>query len=304
MTLQRKTQQLFAQQTTEWPLAQKNFSDLENVETKTFSLGEFDVKVQYNPARIASSGAKTDAKSIAQRPCFLCATNRPTQQTSLAWKDYEILANPFPILPEHYTIAKRAHVPQQILPVFADMLELAYELSELTVFYNGPQCGASAPDHLHFQAGSKHFLPLTSDYKRIKGTHATLLHTEDEAELFVLNNYQRTVYCIEAYSIYDAQVMFEQLYARLPKLDGNEPMMNIVCTYEDRKWYIYIMPRKAFRPWQYTAEPSQQLLISPATVEMSGIFITPIKEHFDRITKDDIIDIMTQVSLGEVIKTD
>ncbi len=288
---------LFNQQLSSWKLAHDNYADLKTVKTKTISFGDFDVKVQFNPARIVSSGAKVDAKSIAERKCFLCAANRPPEQKSVNFGDYEILVNPFPIFPEHFTIPRKEHVDQQIKPYFTDMLELAKALENYLVFYNGPRCGASAPDHMHFQAGTKDFLPLVNDYNRLKDTHTDLLVTTEKMQLFQMKNYARTVYCIESDNIISAKDSFEKLYSYFQTEDEVEPMMNIVCTFENGKWYTFVLPRKAFRPLQYTAEGEQQLLVSPATVEMCGVFISPVENHFERISKEDIESIFKQVTL-------
>lgn len=303
MKVNSKIKALFQEQLTNWPLARTNFEGLKTVQTKSFNFGDFDIKVQFNPARIVSSGAKVDAKTIAERKCFLCAANRPTEQNSVDFGDYEILVNPFPIFPEHFTIPRKEHVDQQILPYFTDMLELAKAMDDYLLFYNGPKCGASAPDHMHFQAGTKDFLPLVNDYKRLKNTHTDLLVTTEKMQLFQMKNYLRTVYCIESMDIDSAKDAFEKLYAFLTPLSSRrgdegeaEPLMNIVCWFENNKWYTFVLPRKAFRPWQYTAEGDKQLLVSPATVEMCGIFITPIESHFERITKKDIESIFEQVS--------
>lgn len=266
------------------------------VRTKSLNFGDFGVKVQFNPARMVSSGAKVDAKSIAERKCFLCAENRPAEQKSVEFGNYEILVNPFPILPEHFTIPHKEHIAQQIKPYFTDMLALAETMNDYLIFYNGPQCGASAPDHLHFQAGTKDF-PLINDYHKLKSRYVELLFNEVDSAFYRMINYSRTVYCIESYSFAAAHKSFNVLYSMLQKEPDVEPMMNIVCTYDAHKWYTFVLPRKAFRPWQYTAEGDQQLLISPATVEMCGIFITPVQSHFERITKEDIANIFQQVSL-------
>ncbi len=303
MKLNSEIKALLNSQIEDWELARTNFAGLKTVQTKSFSFGDFEVKVQFNPARIVSSGAKVDAKTIAERKCFLCGANRPTEQKAIDFGDYEILVNPFPIFPEHFTIPRKEHVDQQILPYFADMLELAKAMDDYLLFYNGPKCGASAPDHAHFQAGTKDFLPLVNDYKRLKATHTDLLVTTEKMQLFQMKNYMRTVYCIESNDVESAKDAFEKLYAFLTPLssrrgDGGEvePLMNIVCLFENNKWYVFVLPRKAFRPWQYTAEGDKQLLVSPATVEMCGIFITPIEAHFERITKEDVVSILEQVS--------
>jgi len=329
--LNSKITELLNEQVSNWELARTNFAGLKTVRTKSFDFGDFEVKVQFNPARIISSGAKVDPKTIAERKCFLCTENRPAEQTSVDAGDYLVLVNPFPIFPEHFTIPRKEHVDQQIKPYFADMLVLAEALDDYLIFYNGPRCGASAPDHMHFQAGTKDFLPLVNDYKRLKDTHAQLLVESENFQLFNFNNYLRTVYCIESTDVESAKDAFEKLYKYFtspptPLLEERgeitsdskaskksiastallslgrgaggevEPMLNIVCTFEDGKWFTFVLPRKSFRPWQYTAEGEQQLLVSPATVEMCGIFITPIEAHFEKITKEDVESILEQAS--------
>ena len=294
---------LFHEQVSNWELARVNYEGLKTVKTKTFSFENFKVVVQFNPARIASSGAKMDAKTISERKCFLCTANLPAEQKGIDAGDYTILVNPFPIFPQHFTIPRKEHIDQQIKPYFAEMLELAEALDDYVVFYNGPRCGASAPDHMHFQAGTKDFLPLIADYKRLKPDHTELIDEGSNYQLFKLKNYLRTVYCIESDTISSAKNLFENLYTKwqdLPSTHYNgeksEPMMNIVCSFEDGIWHTFLFPRKDFRPWQYTAEGDKQLMVSPATVELSGIFITPIESHFERITKEDVISILEQCS--------
>ena len=286
----------FHEQVSNWELARVNYEGLKTIRTKTFSFGDFDIKVQFNPARIISSGAKVDAKTIAARKCFLCEENRPNEQQYINMGDYTLLVNPYPIFPQHFTIPRKEHSDQQIKPYFVDMLELAEAMDDFIIFYNGPKCGASAPDHMHFQAGTKDFLPLLTDYKRLKPTHSYLLEEGVNYQIFQLNNYLRTVYCIESDTILSAQNIFENLYIKWQDGKTEEPMMNIVCSYKDGIWYTYIFPRTVFRPWQYTAKGNDQLLVSPATVEMSGIFITPIESHFEKITGEDIVSILEQCS--------
>ncbi len=297
ISLNEQIKFLFQEQVSNWVLARENYTGLETVRTKSFDFGDFEVKVQFNPARMVSSGAKVDAKTIAERKCFLCAENRPVPQHSVSWGNYDILVNPFPIFPEHFTIPLKAHSQQEIKPYFIDMLELAKELDNYLVFYNGTRCGASAPDHIHFQAGTKNFLPLVNDYKRLKSTHADLMINEVDSALYRMKNYLRTVYCIESSTVSSAHKCFSLLYSMFQKEPGVEPMMNIVCTFESDKWYTFVLPRKAFRPWQYAAEAERQLLVSPATVEMCGIFITPVERHFERIIKEDVVNVFQQVSL-------
>lgn len=279
-TLQKRVKELFAEQTTHWPLAKKNFDALQQVQSKTLHLNGYQVQVQFNPARMVSSGAKVDTKSIQERKCFLCAHHLPAEQKGIAWRNYTILVNPFPIFPEHFTIPHKEHRGQAILPHIEDMLALAEELPEYLIFYNGPLCGASAPDHMHFQAGTKNFLPLINQ-----------LQKGEKSDRYP------TLFEITGSNTYELLQAFTHHYHELRGESTEEPMMNVVCSFKNGKWYLYILPRLAFRPWQYSAQPDKQLLISPATVEMCGVFITPVEEHFNRVSKEDLIDIIKQVSL-------
>ena len=283
--LNNQVKSLFDEQVANWELARRNFAGLKTVQTKTFNFDDFDIKVQFNPARIVSSGAKVDAKTIAERKCFLCSEHLPTEQKGIEAGNYTILVNPFPIFPEHFTIPHTEHIRQQIKPFFGDMLELAKAMDDYVIFYNGPKCGASAPDHMHFQAGTRDFLPLISDYKRLKATHTDVLVEDDKYTVFCMKNYLRTVYCIESGNAKESKLVFNSLYTNLQQSNTEEPMMNVVCTFEDGIWYTFVLPRKEFRPWQFTAEGDQQLMVSPATVEMCGIFITPIEQHFEKNNK-------------------
>lgn len=298
MTIQDQVNELFEQQLSVWEMARNNFEGLKTVQIREFDFDGFGVKVQFNPARMVSSGAKVDAKTIAQRKCFLCAANRPEVQRGIEWRDYDILINPFPIFPRHLTIPRREHVDQQLVPYISDMFDLARELPDFVVFYNGPKCGASAPDHMHFQAGNADFLPLVGDYFNLKQAGRTeKVENVEEAETYLLKDYLRVVYCVESTDTEALKESFMKLYNSWIEKEDVEPMMNVVCLYREGKWYLFVIPRGAFRPWQYTAEGDKQLLVSPATVEVSGLFITPVKEHFERITKEDVVDILTQCTI-------
>ena len=301
LKLQQQVNELFEQQLSVWEMARNNFEGLKTVQIREFDFDGFGVKVQFNPARMVSSGAKVDAKTIAQRKCFLCAANRPEVQRGIAWRDYDILINPFPIFTRHLTIPRREHVDQQLVPYINDMFDLARELTDFIVFYNGPKCGASAPDHMHFQAGNADFLPLVSDYFNLKSKGKCTMHnaqcTIGGVDIYTIDDYLRVVYCIESADKDALREAFMKLYNSWVKEEGVEPMMNVVCLYREGRWYLFVIPRGAFRPWQYTAEGEKQLLVSPATVEVSGLFITPVKEHFERITKEDVVDILTQCTI-------
>ena len=281
---------LFDSQLEKWELARRNFSELAFVRVRELNVRGVDLQVHFNPARIKSSSAKIDAKSLAERPCFLCKKNRPEVQEEILWRDYALLINPYPILPQHFTVPHQTHKLQEILPHFSDMLDLATLLPDFLVFYNGPESGASAPDHFHFQAGTKNFLPLVKQRNVVEKQKIC-------SSVFLWKNYLRTVLEIVGNQKNDVISAFLDIYAKLP-IVGSEPMMNVLSFYENSSWHVLILPRKAFRPWQYNAEKeSERLMVSPGTAEMCGIIITPIEEHFERITSEDIEDIFSQVSL-------
>lgn len=300
MTLSKKARTLLKEQLVEWELAGKNYKGLERVKIKELKLeGGALVKVQFNPERIRSSAAKVDAKSINERPCFLCEMNRPNEQRGIMYNDsYTILVNPFPIFPEHLTIPQLEHIDQLIKPHFAEMLNLAKELEDFTIFYNGPKCGASAPDHFHFQAGIKGFMPIEEDYR--KGSFTELLGETKGVQLLTWRKYNRHIITIDSISSLGISEVFEQLHQLLKdKLqpDESEPMLNILAYYENGRYIVHIILRALHRPACYFAKGDEQILLSPASVDLGGVFITPREEDFHKITEKDIATILKQVCM-------
>ncbi|MDD2477283.1 MAG: DUF4922 domain-containing protein [Dysgonamonadaceae bacterium] len=278
MNLQNEIEHLFISQRTEWDLLNDNCKQLNNVEVKSLTWGnDIEVILQYNPSRITSASAKVDTESIQQRKCFLCDKNRPNVQKGIPFFDkYIILCNPYPILQNHLTIPLYSHVPQLIGNKIIDMLALAESLPDYIIFYNGPKCGASAPDHFHFQAGLKTNILMTGE------------------------NDLRSCLTIESNLKADAEERFYDVYNYLKshQVHEDEPMMNIIAFMENNKYIIHIFPRKQHRPWQYSANGKKQLLISPGALDMAGMFITPRKEDFDKINREEIEDIYSQVSMA------
>jgi len=277
-----------------WATARENFENLKQVERKSLDFEGFSVQVHFNQSRIRSAAAKLDAQSLAVRQCFLCKENRPMAQQSVDCGNFELLVNPYPIFPQHFTIASKQHQPQNIDDYFADFMNFTNELSDFVVFFNAAGCGASAPDHLHFQAGTKNFLPLIKDYKNLKQKNAELILNTNTFEIFLLKNYLRKVFCIETHSCENAEKAFNLLKTN-DLIDTNK--INLVASFENGNFLIFVFPRRTFRPWQFFAEnENERLLISPGSVEMSGILITPVKAHFEKITKTDVESIYQQVS--------
>lgn len=272
-------EELFARQFEAWPMAKSNFDALKGVEVKEFDLDGLHIKVQFNPARMVSSAAKVDKASLAARKCFLCAENRPDVQEGIDWNDrYTVLINPFPIFPRHLTIPDKGHVDQLIDSRIADMAALASTLDGYTVFYNGPRCGASAPDHMHFQAGNSDFLTLGD---ALEDTELETVATEGDSTLALADKLPLKVFVIDADSPEDAQKLFGRLYAALPEgEDSPEPMMNILAYATPKGVRIVVIPRKRHRPSFYGTEGEGKMVISPASVDMGGVFITPRPEDF------------------------
>ncbi len=277
MILQKNIKNLFTEQLNEWLKLNEAVRGLGEVRSKQLHWGDnFSVKVQYNPARIISTEAKIDIENIEERPCFLCEHNRPNEQRGITFLDkYVILCNPYPILKNHITIPLYSHVPQRIRNKIGDMLILAEELPDYIVFYNGPKCGASVPDHFHLQAGFK------------------------TPELLQGDNELRSCMIIEGNNISESQELFEEIYKYLRSIqpDEEEPMLNIIAFMENNRYKIHVFPRKAHRPKQFYEEGSKKLLVSPGALDMAGTIITVREEDFNKIEKQDVEDIYVQLSL-------
>ena len=288
---------LITEQLSSWETARNNYDALSTVKVKELNVNGVSYKVQFNPARIVSSGAKVDAKTIKERKCFLCPANLPPVQKGVPFKEhYNILVNPFPIFPRHLTVPEQAHVDQRIATRMEDMLDLAQALTDYIIFYNGPKCGASAPDHAHFQAGNKGFLPIEKDWRiQIAGRVADY----EQATLWYLNDAPRATLVIESASKENAVHLFDIIYRSLAVKPGEEePMMNVLALYEEGKWVVFVVPREKHRPACYTAEGEANLLSSPASVDLGGVFITPVEKDFQKITAEDVAQILSEVCVN------
>lgn len=287
---------LLTEQLATWKTARDNYHALRQVRTRTLTVAGIPYRVQFNPARIVSSAAKTDSASIARRPCFLCPACRPEQQRSLHLSGhYELLVNPYPIFPEHFTIAEQTHTPQSIATRFADLLQMARRLSAYTLFYNGPRCGASAPDHAHFQAIPQGVLPIEAVGREQRHTRLALT---GDACLYSPDRDPRSTLAIEAGTVEDACRLFRAVYDALPVPDGeNEPRMNLLARYSGNTWKVIIFPRKKHRPACYEADGDARLLCSPASVDLAGVLILPREEDYRKITEADILQILHEVCL-------
>jgi len=298
-----KTKALFLHQTNNWELAKQNYLSLKLIKKKVFEFDGSEIVVQYNSGRIVSSSAKVDSKSIKERPCFLCANNLPREQKGiLCSSNYLLLLNPFPIFEEHFTIPQVEHKPQEIYNNFGDILNISKELgTRYTIFYNGAKCGASAPDHMHFQASIKNVMPAEKELDYIY-ENLVELFIDEKIRVATVVNYLRNFFLIESDDKTRAKEEFQKLFKSIKETttSDEEPLMNIIVTYSD-KWRIYIFPRKVHRPKQFFAEGEDKILLSPAAVDFGGLLITPRIEDFEKISKEDIIDIFKQTSVDEIV---
>lgn len=286
---------LFTQQLASWPTLAENCQRLaDSTPRRLGNIGLWEISALCLNHRSASATAKTDPRSIASRPCFLCSANRPEPQQSVLWRDYEILANPFPIAPGHLTIPLRSHSPQRISGRIADMAQLATLLPDKCLFYNGPRCGASAPDHFHFQAfdaaaAPNIFIPL-SGLREINSPEGVSIFTASPPLV------PFPFFIIEASAPQLLASTCEHIIASLPQ-DLPEPMLNIAMAMIGSRLRALIIPRKAHRPANYGTGP-QQMLISPATVEMLGTFVCSRPDDFNSLDLDTVLSIYSQVSLS------
>ena len=287
----------FNRQLEMWEDARHRFRDLKHVEVRQLS---DQLKVQFNPARIVSTGAKIDKHTLGERPCFLCERNRPKEQmTKLIDDHFQLLVNPFPILPVHFTIPATKHQPQSIYRHYGEMHRLLSLHSELMVFYNGPKCGASAPDHLHFQAGTSGVLPLQTNWQRLSRSLTDVISLNDEEKISVLSDFLVPAFVIISKSEDSDEELFHRLYRSMPmRGDESEPMMNIIAWRKGDEFISVVIPREKHRPDAYFAEGEAQMMVSPGALDMAGLIITPREEDFSKINLDKATALLCECGIS------
>lgn len=287
----------FNRQLEKWDDARHRFRDLKHVETKKLSE---EVRLQFNLARIVSTGAKIDKKTLGERPCFLCDKNRPKEQMSQQIDErFHLLVNPFPILPVHFTIPARKHQPQAIYKNYGEMHRFLSLHSELMVFYNGPKCGASAPDHLHFQAGTSGILPLQANWQRLSRNLTDIISLNDEEKIAVVRDFIVPAFVIISKSEESDETLFHRLYKSMPmRGDETEPMMNIIAWRKGDEYISVVIPREKHRPEAYFAEGDAQVMVSPGALDMSGLIITPREEDFHKLTEESATTILQECGIS------
>ena len=280
-----KIDELFKRQARAWPQLAKGVEGLARAKTRAVQIDWFDIFVRHIPHRMRSTTAAVDRESIAKRPCFLCAQNLPPEEEGVQFDDsFTIYCNPFPIVDRHLTIAHKEHGSQRIGNQFGNMLDLAAALPGYFVVYNGPECGASAPDHLHFQAGSRELFPIGKDTARMTG--------------LTVPNYARNVFLFHGH---DRSALIDRIDRAIDLLANatgkrGEPLVNIAVFRERTQWFTYLFPRGKHRP---AAFHTGELTVSPASIDLCGIFVVPLAHDFENITSEAIAAIFREVTLPD-----
>jgi hypothetical protein len=265
---------------------------------RSVSCGSYNVDLQFNPQRAISSGAAVDQESIKNRPCFLCTDNLPIKQKGILYhRDYLILCNPVPIFDKHFTVAFLQHQPQTIADSLGLLMNLAKDFSpEFTVFYNGPACGASAPDHLHVQAIPKNALPFLEALKK-----QSPLKEISGVKFCIEGNLDRSLIILTGKRINNLRKQFDRLIKVTQKtiLASGEPMINVLCTYEGDTWRLIIFLRQKHRPDAFFLEGEKRIFVSLGSIDMAGVIITPMEVDFHRLDAPAIRDIYREVSFNQ-----
>lgn len=293
---------LFQHQKKNWQMFREGWEGFQKHQTKIFKFGKFSIKVQFNPTRFVSSSAKVDSKSISQRRCFLCIENLPPEQMGILFSNkLLILCNPAPIFNEHYTIIDIKHSEQMIQGNVELMLELTKETAGCyTIFYNGPRCGASAPDHFHFQACPTDNLMTEIDIKT-KSDLLKLIDYGNDFSISYFKNYLRKIILIRSSEVKTIIEKFFGILDILKEINNTkeEPLLNICSFYYNDEYYFVIFPRAKHRPSVFFDEGDDRILISPGLVDMAGTIITPIQKDFELIDEELITNIYDEVTIDD-----
>jgi len=293
--------QLLEEQKQSWPQLAQGYASLATVKLRELQCDGYRVFLQFNPGRIVSTGAKVDERSIRERPCFLCVENLPQPQKGILYgEEFLVLCNPAPIFREHLTISNVNHIPQAIGPFLDTFLSLARDLSPgFSLFYNGARCGASAPDHMHFQANPSGAIPVEKDSGDT--TRRELRKRIGDVSLFSLERYGRRVLVLECASKEALQTVLRSTIASIQRLIGTseEPLLNILASYEPHIWRVILFPRDKHRPDAYFKEGKERILISPAAVDIGGLVITPLERDFESVDAGMIERIFAEVSIEQ-----
>lgn len=286
-------------------MAAANFRALKTVKSKSLTVNGLQVKLQYNPCRVASTTAETDEKSIAARKCFLCADTRPKEQFHIKFngrknRKYNIQVNPFPIFQNHLVIARHEHIPQAIWHHMPDMLDFCRKYNDYTVFYNGPKSGASAPDHLHFQAIPTGQLPLCQAIDAYLDAPERAIAINKDASLYHYKHYTTGVFALKAHTSKSLTKLFYRLLCCCEAEEMiDEPAFNLYCYFKDGEYRATVVMRGAIRSHHYYAQGDEQICISPGAADMAGVYVAPFEKDFNKVTATDLQEMLSEVSISQ-----
>ena len=289
----------FEKQLQQWPAAAGRYDALNGVRSRELGNG---LVLQYNPSRAVSAAAAVDAASVAARPCFLCAANRPVEQVAgNVLGTMELLVNPYPILPLHFTLPTRVHTPQLLMPMYADMLNLAAMWPGMVLFYNGAKCGASAPDHAHLQAVRADDIPLLRALENDSFDCGVAVDGADGGSVYNVKGYVAPLFVIKSRKVSHSVGLLGRLLAAMPLVDDEpEPRMNVLaCSAANGEFVTIVLPRAAHRPACYYASGDAQRLVSPGALDMAGIVVTPRECDFEAITADEAVAMLREVAMPQ-----
>jgi len=296
---------LLSEQKKAWPDLTRGYESFNGHKHREICCGGFSVRVQHNPGRIKSSTADVSQENAGKQRCFLCLDHLPQEQKGILYRDeYLILCNPAPILTAHLTVSHVVHRRQSFTEHVETFLQLMADFgSGWVVLYNGPKCGASAPDHLHFQAAPSGQMPVEIDIREQK--RLSLTKQMEGVLFFRVEGLGREVVILEGEDPATVAAGFNGFLEGLKKSFrvDDEPMMNIVGIYEDRKYRLAIFPRRKHRPDAFFREGNDRVVVSPGVIDMAGILVTPVERDFERVDAAAVEGIYKEVSLeGEVVE--
>jgi hypothetical protein len=293
---------LLSAQKETWADCRIGYDGLQKAKLRTIDCAGFSVTVQQNPGRAVSTEARVGDDEVARRPCFLCSNRIPRDQKLVRYgADYMILCNPMPVFPEHLTVAAIGHEPQAIDRGVGTFLRLIEDFSDdWTVLYNGPRCGASAPDHLHLQVVTGRLMPIEEEICRSERL-TPVMHARGVSVSQSLG-LGRQVIVMQAGKAEDLASPFAACVKSMRNVSGTdgratEPMMNLVGFRRNGVDHLVIFPRRAHRPAAFFLEGEERIVVSPAVAEMGGIIVTPVERDFVRLTPEVVRGIYGEVSL-------
>jgi hypothetical protein len=291
--------ELLLEQKKTWRDLREGYESLKNVKERNLLCRGFSVRLQYNPGRIKSSTAEVSKANAKDRQCFLCLDHLPEGQRGILYRsDYLILGNPMPVFSSHFTVSQIDHRLQAIDEHIQIFLQLLVDFGPgWTVLYNGPKCGASSPDHLHFQVAHSGQMPIEREIQEEK--RLTLITKVDSVSFYRVKDLGREVILLEGADPRSVEGVFKRYLNALTRilLVNEEPMMNIAGFYRERKWRLVIFLRRKHRPDAFFREGDARVVVSPGVIDMGGVLITPVEKDFDRLDAAAVESIYEEVSL-------